>query len=360
MKIPWLMLFIYTFLLAGCLSGNSGTPTAVSPSACNTDIRYDWDDANQETRKYTEYLNDVTKTCGQKRLQLTTYEKGLDYRRRNKTLCKPQSIGSVWLKTNGNFYSYRNDRIYLELNAESGQFRRISIGITSDNHSAGGNRPSFSRDLGCFYIRTDHETEPVNPQNYGSQILLDLGPSKASTEEVKPSEIFRYTKSGNSWITTRFDMNSDIDWSFCPESLVPWEFCTALRNGNPYFYPNLDATTEANLLQQALFIRSEYNYVEVTKSDFESIWNQAEKNYIETPLQSFKYQPLLAVDVPDFVWDAWAAYVRGDRSAMPDVSSPSFPTFCYPSEKQVTFTDGSSGIITGTACYDGAGQYSFQ
>jgi hypothetical protein len=200
----------------------------------------------------------------------------------------------------------------------------------------------------------------VNPKDYGSQLLLDLGSNKASTEEVKPSEIFRYNKTGATWSMTRFDQNYDIDWSFCPESIVPNEFCTALRNGNPYYLPQPDAATQADLLQSAILIRSEYNWTETSKSEFESIWNQAEKSYVETPLQSFKYQPLTFVDVPDYVWDSWAEYVRGNRPAMPDVPTTRFESICYPAKKQVTYADGSTGTISGTACYDGSGQYSFQ
>lgn len=355
----FLFISICASLLTSCFSKDSDTTSTVNPS-CNTVVRYEWDEDHQETRKYTEYFNEVTKSCSQKRLPLTTFEQGLDYRRRNHIQCTPQTIPSVYLKTDGNFYSYRDGRIYLELNAATGQFRRISIGVTSDSHTAGAGKPSFSRDIGCFFVRTDIETEPVNPNDYGSQLLLDLGASKASTEEMKPSEIFRYATTGTTWAMTRFDQNYDIDWSFCPDSIAPWEFCTALRNGNPYFQPQLDPATEADLHQQALLIRSEYNFTEITQDQFDAIWGEAEKSYIETPLQSFKYQPLTFVDVPDFVWDAWAEYVRGNRPAMPDVYSVNFPAFCYPARKSVTYSDGSTGTIIGTACYDGSGQYTFQ
>lgn len=329
-------------------------------STCDTSVKYEWIESSQETRKYTEYFNDITKSCSEKRLQLTTYEKGLDYRRRNQVQCLPQPTALVWLKADANFYDYRNGRIFLELDASTGQFRRISIGTTSDGHSSGAGKSAFSRDLGCFYVRTDHETEPVNPRDYGTQLLLDLGPRKASTEEVKPSEIFRYTKTGTAWQMTRFDQNYDIDYTFCPDSLVPWDYCAALRNGTPYYQPNPDAATQADLLEQALLIRSEYNFKEISKSEFDAIWKAAEQGYVETNLQSFKYSPLMAVDVPDFVWDSWADYVRGVRPTMPDAYSVNFPAFCFPANKQVTYADGSSGTITGTACYDGNGQYQFQ
>src|SRR5262249_28270701 len=154
----------------------------------------------------------------------------LDLRKRAKVECKPQPLGSVYLRADGNFYWPRNGNVWIALEA-SGEFRRLTVGQDRNG------RLTFSRDLGCWYARTDAEPEPVNPRDYGSQILLDLGPVAASTEPVRPIEIFRYSHSGISWQMTRFDQNSDADYSFCPYLMSPPEYCSALRNGNPYFEP---------------------------------------------------------------------------------------------------------------------------
>lgn len=256
-------------------------------------------------------------------------------------------------RADGNFYGPRNGNVWLALEP-SGQFRRLTLGEDRDG------KPTFSRDLGCWYARTDMETEPVGPRNYGSQILLDLGPMAASTEHVRPLEIFNYTRSGASWQMTRFDQTYDADYLFCPYSLSPFEYCSALRNGNPYFEPEtLSAATKADLLNQAMMIRSQYNFVDVSASAFDSAWDQAANTFVESPIQSWKYSPTMFVDVPNYVWDAWASYVRGELPTMPDAFAVNLPAFCYSAVKQVTFSDGTTGFVSGTACYDGSGQYNF-
>jgi len=347
-------LFLIMLMLAsftGCQS-KPGEPSAAQ-AECDTSVKSAWDDVNQETRKTTEYWNSVIGACSQKRLQLTNFEKGIDLRRRANVTCRPQVIASAWLKADSNFYDYRNGRVFLELDSVTGQFRRLTLGETSSG------RPTVSKDLGCFYVRTDQETGPVNPQDYGSQLLLDLGPVSASTEPFRPIEIFKYTRVGGAWQMLRFDQNFDADYSFCPESLVPWEYCTALRNGNPYFEPDLDAVTKTDLLQQALLIRSEHNFAEITKAEFDQLWSQVEMDNIEGPIQSWKYSPTTFVDVPNYVWGVWRSYIIGDRPVMPDVYAVNLPMLCYPARKQITYIDGSTGYISGTACHDGAGGYEF-
>lgn len=337
-------------LIPGC--AKKAELAAGSPS-CDTGVKYSWDEVHQETLKTSEYLNSITNTCNQKRLQLSNYEKGLDVRKRAKAECKPQPLGSAYLRADGNFYGPRNGNVWLALEA-TGEFRRLTLGKTADG------RPAFSRDLGCWYARTDSEAEPVNPRNYGSQLLLDLGPMAASTENVRPLEVFTYTKLGSTWITTRFDQNYDIDYSFCPESLVPWEYCTALRNGNPYFEPNnLDAATKTDLVAQAIAIRSEFNYTETSKAAFDQAWNQAVSSQAESSIQSWMNAPTTFVDVPDYVWSAWRDYLMGLRVAMPDAYAVNIPTFCYKTIKTVTLSDGSAGFVSGEACYDGNGGYVF-
>lgn len=327
---------------------------SASPEECDSSVKTTWDDINEETRKTTEYWNSVMKTCSEKRLQLTNFEKGLDLRRRANIACKPQAIGSAWLKADSNFYSYRNGRVMMELDSATGQFRRLTFGETTSGAL------TVSKDLGCFFIRSDTEIEPVSPRDYGSQLLLDLGPLAASTESVRPIEIFKYTRVGDAWQMMRFDQNDDIDYSFCSDSLVPSPYCDQNRNGNPYFESDLDDATKADLLQQALLIRSEHNFSAITKSEFDRQWSQSETGNLESPIQSWKYSPTMFVDVPNYVWSTWADYIRGDRAAMPDVFALNLPALCYPAKRAVTYNDGTSGFIWGTACYDGVGGYQFQ
>ena len=50
----------------------------------------------------------------------------------------------------------------------------------------------------------------------------------------------------------RFDQNYDIDYSFCPTLLTPLEYCTALRNGNPFFESHyLSAANKEDLVKHA-------------------------------------------------------------------------------------------------------------
>ena len=354
-----LLILVITAAL-GCLEKTTEQAPLSSTLSCSSEIMYAWDPVYGESKKYTYEINPITQTCVKKNLVLTNYEQGLDRRRRNNITCKPQSIGKVWLKAAGNFYSYRNDRVFLELDGSTGQFRRITTGVTSDIHSSGAGLPSFSRDLGCFYLREDHETEPINPQDFGKQILLDMGPIGASSEGTTPIEVFKYEVTGNDWRMVRFDQNEDIGGYFCPYLLTPWEFCTALRNGNSHFLPDLDSSTNVSLTSEAILIRSEFNFTSITATDFNNVWDNAVKNSVETYEQAFKYSPKTIVDVPNYVWEAWRDYVMGNRPYMPDTQNISITEICYPSVKQITYVDGSTGLISGQACYDSAGNYTFQ
>lgn len=313
-----LAILLIALTVLACSEGES--PSSMAAPRCNSSIKYAWDETHQETRKTIEVLNTVTSSCVQKRLELSNFEKGLDVRKRAKVVCRPQALGAIYLRADGNFYEPRNGNVWLALDA-SGEFRRLTIGQDQNGNV------TFSRDLGCWYARTDGETEPVSPRDYGAQLLLDLGPVAASTELVRPSEIFRYTRLGSSWQMARYDQNYDADFSFCPYLLSPPEYCSPLRNGNPYFEPeSLDVATRLDLLNQAILIRSEYNFVDISSSAFESEWALLE-SYTESPIQSWKYAPTMFVDVPNYIWDTWAGYIRGEKATMPEAFVINLPTY---------------------------------
>lgn len=344
----------------GCLNNTTNSSSSSSENSCSNEVIYDWDPVYQETKKYTHEISEYSQACVKKNLKLTDYEQGLDRRKRQNITCTPQNIGKVWLKASDNFYTYRNDRVLLELDGTTGQFRRITLGITSDTHSRGAGKPAFSRDLGCFYLREDHETELHNPQDYGKQLLLDLGSIGASSETVAPLEIYRYEFSSPNWRMVRFDQNEDISGIFCPYLLTPWEFCTYLRNGNSMYLPDLTEAQNTSLTNETILIQSEFNFTEISSESFNQVWNESLKSAVETSTLAFKYAPRMVVDVPTYLWESWRDYVMGNRPYMPDTSSISIKTICYPATRKVVYSDGSTGYIAGQACYDGDGNYTIQ
>ncbi len=296
----------------------------VTPSPTCKGTYYEIDKTTDEMRKYNEVFNVESGQCQRQFIELSQYEKGLDSRRRNKVKCTPQpQVGNVQLVAANNYYDYRNGKLYLELDGSTGQFRRLYIGEGKGTHYQFGDldgRAVFSRDLGCFYEREDFETEPVSPKNYGKQILLDLELA-ASTDYVTPIEIFRYERIGSNWEMVRFDNIADWTWEFCPESSVPWDYCTSLRDGNMMFYPDLGVPTQEALLNEAKLIRTHYNFVEITQETFDAAWSDHEKGTSEVAQGGdWKYLTVAFPDVPPFIDRAWRDYLMRNRPAMPDTN----------------------------------------
>lgn len=279
--------------------------------------------------------------------KLSWFERSMAKRLRANVQCSPQpELDNLWLKSANNFYAYRNDKIFLELNSTTGIFRRLIIGEGKSNEQR------FYREIGCFFIREDKEVEPVKPKDYGKQILLDLELA-ASSKVLHPMEVYRYDSvTPGNWEFVRFDDQSGVNWKFCPTRTTPWDYCTELRNGNIMFYvDNLDAITKSQLEAEAHLIRSEYNFIEISESEFKESWNDHLENSNEGLGDGWKYVVSSIPDVPSYIHRAWRDYLRGQRVAMPDTSSNTMPPVCYQSNRQVILDSGETTYLEGEACY---------
>ncbi|NJL23846.1 MAG: hypothetical protein HC902_00780 [Calothrix sp. SM1_5_4] len=140
--------------------------------------------------------------------------------------------------------------------------------------------------------------------------------------KAESKERVRVTVQSNRWVTFREGDVDGVDGSTCPVSLVPEPYCDALCSTiiMPYYIPDLDAATDAALFQEM-------------------------------------FEPLLPMDRPLYL-DALASYIRG-TGPMPEITVSMPPVVCYPARRQVTFGDGSTGYVSGEACYDGSGGYTF-
>lgn len=313
-------------------------------------------------QRFNEYGNSLG--CLTDPVPLTQWEVTLNKRFDAKVQCIPQTdLPSMWIKTNGNYYSYRDSKIFIELNAAKGEAKRLIIGEMQDGSK------SFQRQVFCYYLRTDVETEPTNPYNYGSMILFDLELS-ASSNIFSPMEIYSYDIAGNSLLLTKMDDNQGLDWTWCPSDSVPWGFCDFLRNGNEMYYPeDPAASVQAQLKAEAILIRSEFNSTKISKAEFDSLWNSTITDSTELGTTKYinaggkwKYTVSTYFDEPLYVGREWRKYLRRERPSMPDVawaSTMQFPHICYSATKEFIYPDGSKGKIFGEACYDQNGNYSF-
>ena len=206
-------LMILTLTLAGCSYEPVFPPeSGKDDSAC----RGVWTErVNGELKKFNEYWHSGLRACVLEPIQLSTWEATSEKRARDNVTCTPQpNLSTMWLKAENNFYSYRDNKIFIHLDASTGIAKRLIIGITDNG------KPTYMRQEFCYYLRTDTEVEPVNPQDHGQQILFDLELS-ASSALFTPMEIFKYQAAGPNVNMVRFDMNNDIDWTFCPTRKTP-------------------------------------------------------------------------------------------------------------------------------------------
>lgn len=294
-------------------------------------------DSSGNLKKFNEYRGDNGQ-CMKDSVALSQWEASSELRSRRGVSCEPQAISSRALVSSNNFYSYRDGKIYLELNSSTGEYRKLTLAEGKDGSAV------FSRLQGCFYER-------------GGQILLDTTNS-ASSQHFDPMEIFTYTDSGSTMEMVRFDDSSDWDYRFCPYLDTPWGFCDLLRNGNEMFFPVLNAGQQAALLAEAVLIRRQFNYSVTSLSNFSTVWASAESSRAEAAREDYKYAVQAVVDEPRYISQAWAQYVRGDRPVMPDTTSNRIPQICYPGKRDVTLPDGSTATIYGEICYVD-GQYVF-
>lgn len=352
-------LFILFFILSSCKEdAATSTDSGVSANSCRG-VYYERD-ANGDLSKYNQYLQKDQGQCLTDKVSLTTYEASTEKRRKLNVKCKPQSgFPTMALKADGNYYNYRNGRYFLDFDSTTGVFRRLLIGEDANG------KPLFQRDLACFSERKDTETEPVNPQNYGNQIMFDFSETPASSADFTPVEIFKYQSDSNgNWFFNRYDDVYDWTFAYCPQNKTPfYENCQEIRNGNIYFHNVLDSVTQDKLRSESILIRTQFNFTQISKSEFESLWNYHEKNTKELQLGGdWRYFPTFFVDANKFYDYDWRMYLSGVRETMPDAASIALGSqiqpICYQGSQIVTLTNGNKGRVYGEICYVN-GQYSF-
>ena len=334
--MKYLILFL---LLVGC---NAPSDPSVAKSADNSGCRgtYSTRDPQGDLHKWNEYYIQGM-GCVKEGVALTRWESSTEHRRIHNVHCTPQNFTTTLVSAN-NYYSYRDGRIYLDLNGSTGEYRRISLAEGKDG------KQLFTKLQGCFYVRND--------ATFGQQLLLDAIDT-ASSQEFDPMEIFSFTTTATTLESVRFDDSADWDYRFCPADSTPWGFCDLLKNGNVMFFPVLSIAQQASLLAEALLIGKQFNYANVPSATFESLWSNP-GNRTEDVREDYKYDVQSIVDIPNFIDQAYAAFVRGERPTMPDTNSLRMPIICWAASRDIVYSDGSKGKIHGQACYEN-NQYTF-
>lgn len=338
MKILWhgLLTLIALLQVACGDSTNAVTGNQLSPASCRG-IFY-LTDSQGRLSKWDQYWQAGQGVCLTDKLSLSNWEQSLQNWTLNKTACKPQSqVQSQSLVASGNFYTYRDNRILLDLNATTGVYRRLVLAQGRDGSML------FTRLQGCFYVRTDS----VN----GSQLLLDTVPA-ASSDDFDPVEIFSYSNTGVGLSLVRYDDVGDWSAAFCPVDTVQVGFCDLLRNGNLVDEPVLTAAQSTAMLNDAILIRKTYIFASITAAAFESQWSNVATNAAESERNDFEYTIIPDVDTPLYISDSWKAYVMGGANPMPDVSHTfMLPNICYQgfqtSPNRSAFTNGKVCFVNG-------------
>ena len=316
--------------------------------------RGEWTTSDEHgvNKRFSEFWNESLKVCLIDTLPLTNWETQIRTRSIHNIGCTPQAgFPTVRLKAANNFYTYRNDRLFIELDSSTGEYKKLERGESVEGEE------TFIREVGCFYVREDLETEIWGAKDFGLQILLDSELS-ASSNIFHPMQVFRILNMSGNWELTRFDDTIDWGYGFCPESSTPWGFCNLLRNGNDMFYPEtLTNADKANLKAEAILIRTEFNFIEITGTDFDTKWNEAISEAKEYKF-NWKYFVMGSPDIPIYIDRAWRAYIRGERPMMPETGTIRTPPLCYTGSRQILYPDGSTGRVFGEICYIN-GEYTF-
>lgn len=332
------------------------TPTSSDIVVSSTSCRgvYYERDSKGDLNKFNEYLQADQGRCLTDKISLTTYEASTEKRRKQNVKCKPQpEFNSKALRADNNYYSYRNDRYFLDF-SNDGTVRRLTIGQDKQGNTV------FQRDVACYYVRKDLENEPIQARDWGTQLMIDTSETPASSASFVPVEIFKITTDNSGlWFFDRYDETYSWAFSFCPQGTVPYSWCTALRNNNLYFDPVVDAATQADLLNQAKLIRTSFTFSEFSRTDFENLWNYHDKNTKELEQGGdWLYYVNHVVDAPKLFDHSWRGYIKRDPQyqTMPDVDYSLGPApICYSSSKYITYSDNSKGKIYGETCFDGTG-----
>lgn len=350
--------------LVGC--GKAGQQNAPAGAPQCRGVYYEHNAITKELMKYNETYNASVGSCLSQNIPVTNFEKTLDDRQRKNVKCKPQpGLPSMTLKADGEYYAPRNGNYYIDLDSATGEYRMLSIGTLLDG------RPVIERKLGCYYLRTDLENEPVNPRNYGSMIMFDQE-NAAKSNIAAYADIYNYSDSGLGFVMTDPSPAFRGDWgdgTFCPYQSVPMGYCDLLKNGNNYFLPILSAGQEAYLANEAMLIRSTYTFLKVPKSEIDVLWASYEGR-IGTSLDEtaevvdqaynseWEHRINFYTDMSDKTSDAWIAYMKGKRSVMPDLGSPSTTPVCFVGWQSVTTGAGNNATVLGQICY-ADGVYTF-
>lgn len=356
------MRLIYFFLLSLFLIAckEQSQESATSAASCKG-VQYGRSSVTGELTKSEEVFNATLNSCVTKPLELTNFEKTEDERKRKNITCVPQGLNAV-LKASGNFYTPRNDRQFIELKP-NGEYRSLVIGEFNDG------RPVVEKQVGCYRIRTDNQTEPINPRNYGSMIMFEFQNS-ASSKLSSFNQIFNYTDTGAGFELADPSPSYRADWNFenCPYQSVPWGFCNLIKSyGNILYLPSLTAQQQADLLAEAILIRSTYSFIKITATEFNSKWDQYKNagtsdssavSVDEWYTSNWEYRISFETDPNPYTSDAHIEYMRQQRPYMPDLGSPSLAPVCYNGWRVVTLSDGTQGNVYGEICYEG-GTYTF-
>lgn len=342
---------IFILLLSSCKEESAtSSDKAVSSTSCKG--IYYVRDAYGELKKYNQYWLESAAACFTDNMELSQWEKTSEAWNKNNIQCTPQpQFSPRSVIADNNFYDYRDGKVYINFNSATGVYKKIILG-----EDRNGN-PTFSRLQGCFYQRTGSGVDVA----FGKQLLLDTySPKIASSEYFDPMEIFRYDESPTTLNMTRFDSSSDWDFTFCPDINTPWKFCELLRDGNIMYWPtNLTNTQKDDLKNEALLIRTQFNYSVISDSVFENLWSNVDKTRKEIGRGDWKYKTVHLPDTPLFIDAAWRDYIIGNRPTMPNVNSNTMPTLCYSGSQTVTLSNGNVGRVYGQICYTN-GIYTFQ
>jgi hypothetical protein len=327
--------FALSALLVAC--GDRSTTPSITQAAPSCRGIYFETDAQGNLRKFNQYWQKDQAVCLTDQIALTSWESSLQNWTKNKITCKPQpQIQSQSLVASGNYYSYRDSKVYLSLDAATGVFRRLVYGEDKDGS------PLFTKLQGCFYVRNDS----IN----GNQLLLDTV-KVASSEHFDPVEIFYYTQAASGLNLVRYDQSGDWDSRFCAADYLPEGFCDFNRNGNVMFWPSLTNLQKASLLNEAILIRKTYSYAAIALPTFETAWSNAPSLGTESSRDDFKYQVIPNVDTPLYISDAWYNWVKGLSNTFPDTSSSQTPLICYRGSQSIVLSNGNLGRVYGEICY---------
>lgn len=347
--MKWLAISAITLLCACEVQTQNPSGGAVTAASCRG--VYYTRDSNGDLHKFNQYWLVSANACLTDNVPLSKWEMTSEKWRKNNVQCTPQpQFASRTLISANNYYSYRDNKVYLDLDSSTGVYRRI---ILAENTNG---KPVFTRLQGCFYQRTGSSVDA----GFGNQLLLDTDSAKLVTSESFDAwEIFRYDETATTLNMTRFDDSGDWDFKFCPYLNTPWEYCTLLRDGNMMYWPTtLTSTQQSDLLNEALLIRKQFNYNAISKSTFENMWGNVDKTRTELGRDDHKYAVIVVVDTPWYIDQAWRDYVMWNRPTMPNVNSNRMPSICYPGSQTITLSNGNTGRVSGEVCYSN-GIYTF-